>query len=936
MGEGIVYEVVLFYKYHPLSSDRSTTELYRSALECLCRSLELQGRILVGCSEQQSEGINGTLSGASENVRSFVDAMCSYQPQSVESSESKHPAVRTFWQSCLEFYQKAQCEPLVMTPSEFKFSRSKERDLFPDLNIKLVNELIGTGGVMANISLDEVHQGYLTPSEWHERVSKLEQEDDTVLIDCRNTKEFQIGHFPNSLDPNTTTFNQFPTWVQQHSSSLAKKKVLMYCTGGIRCEKASAFIRREVPSVQEVRHLKGGIHKYLDEYGSSSDCLWQGKNFVFDGRGAHKAAETSGSNTATTKESTAGSHKVVGTCSYCPAPYDTFDPKCVCTVCREPTLVCPECKENLMEYHCRNHEHLRLCYFTDLSRFSASELQDQLSKLNMLIGEIAVGRKYKQKRKTLKKQCEKIMEQLAKIGEEGTTAATTMNKLPVCRNCGETGCPGLCWGFHGLKRKRILEERKKLGHNEATPRSMGMDQLKQENVKRSNNSHLQEHKENQRQKFVDELVELRLAQPVSAYQMEGIRAPPPCTRVLQTNTKGKWCGKALLSVLQTEFSELANTERLSEILKRGILRLNDIPVTSLALAESLRLKNMDVIDRIVHWHEPPVLVPADQIDVQKANLPAVVQEEYSLDGEVIYLCAKPSTVPVHPAGPYLSNSLTIMVEAQEGLRPRSLIPCHRIDRATSGLTICCTNVKVARLVQARINEGGVKKQYLAKVHGRFPMSLQEANTRFPHSTDVARYQWRDEPKVVQVDGAIETVDPANGFRRISAKGKPSSSLFQYLSYDAETDTSIISCCPLTGRSHQLRVHLQWLGFPIIKDRQYGGKGGEEPSVPQVVEQVMAIYNRSNASTAPAVLSSDDVRAAEEICPCCKDMASSFTSAQLLQGGHEICLHALRYQIPFLPKARTTSTLETLANLDLEVPLPIWAKDIDHNCLKWLR
>lgn len=225
------YQVVLFYKYHPLSNDRATVDLYRSALEELCRSLELQGRILVGCNEHQSEGINGTLSGATTNVKAFVDAMCNFEQQTIDSSESNNTAVQDFWEKCRDFYQRAKCGPLIMTPSEFKWSSSNEKDLFPDLNIKVVNELIGTGGVMASIPLEEVHQGYLTPSEWHERVSKLEEEEDTVLIDCRNTKEFQIGHFPNSLDPNTTTFNQFPTWVQQRSSTLAKKKILMYCTG---------------------------------------------------------------------------------------------------------------------------------------------------------------------------------------------------------------------------------------------------------------------------------------------------------------------------------------------------------------------------------------------------------------------------------------------------------------------------------------------------------------------------------------------------------------------------------------------------------------------------------------------------------------------------------------------------------------------------------
>ena len=233
-------QVILFYKYHPLSGDPAIVEEYRSALESLCQELKLEGRILVGCNENRSEGINGTLSGSMENVQTFVHAMCQYPERTSTTtlSTAHHLLVQSFWKQCKQFYAAAMCEPLVMTPAEFKWSSSKtEGNLFPDLNIKLVKELIGTGGVLAQIPLDEVHKGYLTPKEWHERTEKFKEkgadnpENDTVLIDCRNTKEFQIGHFPNSLDPNTTTFNQFPLWVKQHSQTLANKKVLMYCTG---------------------------------------------------------------------------------------------------------------------------------------------------------------------------------------------------------------------------------------------------------------------------------------------------------------------------------------------------------------------------------------------------------------------------------------------------------------------------------------------------------------------------------------------------------------------------------------------------------------------------------------------------------------------------------------------------------------------------------
>ena len=234
--------ILLFYHFHPLSKDPNLVELYRSALEKLCQSLDLQGRILVGCNDYQSEGINGTLAGTYSATTAFVQALCRPSNDSGHddhADENKNQenttAISTFWQECNEFYRLAGCGPLIMDPSEFKWSTSKESKLFPDLHIKIVKELIGTGGVLAPIPLEDVHQGYLTPSEWHQRIAQLQHDEtskqDTVLIDCRNTKEWQIGHFPGAPDPSTTTFNQFPTWVQQNSSTLANKKVLMYCTG---------------------------------------------------------------------------------------------------------------------------------------------------------------------------------------------------------------------------------------------------------------------------------------------------------------------------------------------------------------------------------------------------------------------------------------------------------------------------------------------------------------------------------------------------------------------------------------------------------------------------------------------------------------------------------------------------------------------------------
>jgi 23S rRNA-/tRNA-specific pseudouridylate synthase len=279
----------------------------------------------------------------------------------------------------------------------------------------------------------------------------------------------------------------------------------------------------------------------------------------------------------------------------------------------------------------------------------------------------------------------------------------------------------------------------------------------------------------------------------------------------------------------------------------------------------------------------------------------------------------------------------MMVEAQEGLPPKSLTPCHRIDRVTSGMTLCCTNVKVARLIQGRIEEGSVQKQYLAKVHGKFPSSSEESKSQAPTSTtdDVAHWKWCDDGNMVKVEGPIETVDPANGIRKITAKGKKSQSLFQFLSHNAETNTSMISCSPLTGRSHQLRVHLQWLGFSIVDDVQYGGSRDStsldpKAGIQRISESMLAVADDEQQLKAMS-LSLQDVEAARQLCRCCQDVASAFTPAQLLQGGHEVCLHAYRYRIPFKrvkkkskAKSEEESSGEPLAVVDFQVGLPNWA------------
>jgi UPF0176 protein len=118
---------------------------------------------------------------------------------------------------------------------------------------------------------------YVKPDQWNELISR----DDVILIDTRNDYEVEIGTFKGAVDPKTTSFREFPAWLRAQSGLHNKPKLAMFCTGGIRCEKSTAFALEE--GFDEVYHLDGGILKYLETV-PKEQSLWEGECFVFDQR----------------------------------------------------------------------------------------------------------------------------------------------------------------------------------------------------------------------------------------------------------------------------------------------------------------------------------------------------------------------------------------------------------------------------------------------------------------------------------------------------------------------------------------------------------------------------------------------------------------------------------------------------------------------------
>jgi len=357
-----------------------------------------------------------------------------------------------------------------------------------------------------------------------------------------------------------------------------------------------------------------------------------------------------------------------------------------------------------------------------------------------------------------------------------------------------------------------------------------------------------------------------------------------------------------------------------------LLRLNDKPLIA---GDEVKITNMDVIKRVVHWHEPPVLVP-DKLNVQEMELPDLVIQEYNLQGASVLVCNKPATVPVHPAGPFFANSLTIILEAEQGLGPKSIYPCHRIDRATSGLTICTLDVSASRLIQRQMDEGNVKKLYIAKVKGRFPSS--EADREILRGDVCYTFDGR----TVEIDAPIRVSDPKKGLREISTAGKPSKSRFRLLNYNSKEQYSLIACFPVTGRGHQLRVHLQSLGHPIVDDVLYSGTEVDSAFRHKAIKSLVEVCNRTESQKFANNVSIVDLQSAKASCKICNEgtsgVVSSFTQAQLLGGGHAISLHALRYEIRFPGKK---SRGAVLGCLKMEVELPSWAKTVQKEDLYWL-
>ena len=167
------------------------------------------------------------------------------------------------------------CQNFKLTEPEFK-ENIAESNVFKKLSVKVKKEIVTLG--LPEIDPAAIVGTYIEPEEWDAFIS----ERDVVTIDTRNDFEVKLGTFEGSLNPQTISFHEFSKWWKDKSKALKNKKIAMFCTGGIRCEKATSFLKTE--GVEEVYHLKGGILNYFDKVGNSPESKWKGDCFVFDQR----------------------------------------------------------------------------------------------------------------------------------------------------------------------------------------------------------------------------------------------------------------------------------------------------------------------------------------------------------------------------------------------------------------------------------------------------------------------------------------------------------------------------------------------------------------------------------------------------------------------------------------------------------------------------
>lgn len=347
-GEG----VLLYYKYADVPDVAALASFYESR----CRALGLLGRVRVA-----PHGVNVTIGGKMSLLRKHIAEM---------RSDTLFDGTD---------FKLASCHQ----PSNEKIAKECG---FTDLSVRIVKELV-TLSSNPSLKLPEISNvgRHLSAMDFHSFLqdaaenavdSQESVRQKLILLDARNLYETRIGKFKISnvetLDPEIRQYSDLPAWIDEHSEQLRGKQVLMYCTGGIRCEMASAYIQSKGVGFENVFQLFGGIQRYMEEFPNGG--YFKGKNFVFDHRISVGSLDGN----------------ILGACLICHSPFDDYSSRCRCKHCRMLVLVCYSCQGDnseryvceLCQRHCKGDRTLPLKddnpmdsdFTSDSSEYTAVEL----------------------------------------------------------------------------------------------------------------------------------------------------------------------------------------------------------------------------------------------------------------------------------------------------------------------------------------------------------------------------------------------------------------------------------------------------------------------------------------------------------------------------------------------------------------------------------
>lgn len=269
--------ILLYYKYINIENPTAIATWQRS----LCEGLHLTGRIILA-----HEGINGTVGGSDESCQQYIQAMNNHE---------------------------------LFGSIDFKTADGGSES-FPKLKISIKNEIVrmGIDPTVVTVKDTGIH---LTPDQTHELLSN--RPDNLIILETRNDYEWEVGRFEGAENPNIKTFREFPAYVEENLERYKDKEVLMYCTGGVRCERASAFLVQKNVAAK-VYQIEGGIHRYIEKYPNGH---FRGKNYVFDERITVRA-----------------NSDILSTCLHCDTKSDDYT-NCLNAFCNKHYTVCAPCNE---------------------------------------------------------------------------------------------------------------------------------------------------------------------------------------------------------------------------------------------------------------------------------------------------------------------------------------------------------------------------------------------------------------------------------------------------------------------------------------------------------------------------------------------------------------------------------------------------------------